>query len=114
LQAEMNEREFCMKIHKMVLAAMLAAGTVGLCLPVTAPAQVGIDINIGPPAPRVEPPPPPRAGFVWAPGYWEWRGQRHFWVAGHWMHERRGFHWVPAHWDQRGPHWHFEPGHWAH
>ncbi|HEY7929754.1 MAG TPA: YXWGXW repeat-containing protein [Steroidobacteraceae bacterium] len=101
-----------MKIHKLVVAAMLALGTVGLSLPATAPAAVGLDIDIAPPAPRDEPPPVPRAGYVWAPGYWEWRGHRHVWVQGHWVRERRGFHWVPAHWDQRGRHWRFVPGHW--
>lgn len=101
-----------MKIHKVIVAAMLAIGTVGLSVPMSAFAAVGIDIDIGPPPPRDEVPPPPRVGFVWAPGYWEWRGHRHVWVAGRWMRERRGFHWVPAHWDRRGPHWHFVPGHW--
>lgn len=101
-----------MKIHKVVVAAMLAVGTVGLSLPVTAPAAVGIDIDIAPPAPRFEAPPPRRAGYVWAPGYWEWRGREHVWVAGRWIRARRGFHWVPAHWDHRGRRWHFERGHW--
>jgi len=101
-----------MKLHKLVVVAMLAIGTAGLSIPVTSLAAVSIDIDIAPPVPRVEAPPPPRVGFVWAPGYWEWHGHRHVWHAGYWVHERRGFHWVPAHWDQRGPHWHFVPGHW--
>ena len=51
---------------------------------------------------RVEEVPPPRAGYVWAPGFWEWRGGRHVWVGGHWIGERRGYHWVPDRWEQRG------------
>jgi hypothetical protein len=74
---------------------------------------VGIDITIAPPAPRVVEAPPPRAGFVWAPGYWRWDGGRHVWVDGHWMRERRGSHWQPEHWDERHGHYRFVPGHWV-
>lgn len=75
-------------------------------------AQVGIDIEVAPPAPRVEVLPPPRPGFIWAPGYWDWRGHEHVWVAGGWVAERPGFHWVPDRWEQRGEHWHHFKGHW--
>jgi hypothetical protein len=95
------------------LATVLLVGAVALGGAASSYAGVNIDIDIQPPVARVEVMPPPRAGFVWAPGYWDWRGHEHVWVAGNWMPERRGFHWVPAHWNQRGPHWHFEPGHWA-
>ena len=102
-----------MTMRKIVLAMMLSLGAGALTVPMTSLAAVGIDINIAPPAPRVEAVPAPRVGFVWAPGYWQWRGRRHFWVAGHWMRARRGYHWAPAHWEQRGPHWHFVQGRWA-
>ena len=102
-----------MTLRKMALALMLAVGAVSLSAPLPALSAVNLDIDIAPPAPRVEVVPPPRVGWVWAPGFWAWRGHRHFWVAGRWMRERPGFHWVPAHWQPRGPHWHFVPGHWA-
>jgi hypothetical protein len=101
-----------MKMQRIALSMMLAMGAVGLTAPVAAPAAIGILIDVAPPAPREEPPPPPRVGFVWAPGYWEWRGHHHVWHRGYWVHEHRGAHWVPAHWDQDGPHYHFVPGHW--
>ena len=72
----------------------------------------GIDINIAPPAPRVEVVPPPRVGYVWAPGYWAYRDRGHMWIPGRWVVERRGYHWVPDRWEQRGPRWHWERGHW--
>jgi WXXGXW repeat (2 copies) len=91
----------------------------GLCIAVgaaTAPALtfagVVVDIDVAPPPVRVETVPPPRVGYVWAPGFWEWRGGQHVWVGGRWMGERRGYHWVPDGWEQRGPHWHHNPGHW--
>jgi WXXGXW repeat (2 copies) len=52
---------------------------------------VGIDINIAPPAPRVEVVPPPRVGYVWAPGYWEYRDRGHVWIPRRWVGERRGY-----------------------
>jgi hypothetical protein len=94
----------------LLLGLCMAAGAI--TAPTIASAGVAIDIDVAPPPVRVETVPPPRAGYIWSPGYWEWRGHEHVWVAGSMIHERRGYHWVPAHWDQRGPHWHHEPGRW--
>lgn len=49
----------------------LALGCMTVLLPGQAAAQVSVNINIGtpPPAPRYEAPPPPRGGYIWAPGY---------------------------------------------
>ena len=88
----------------------IAGGAVGA--PTLAAAAVGIDINIAPPAPQVEVVPPPRVGYVWAPGFWEYRDGHHVWVPGRWVGERHGYHWVADHWVQRGPNWHHERGHW--
>ncbi len=30
-----------------------------------------------------------RSGYVWAPGYWDWRGNRREWVSGTWVVEHR-------------------------
>ncbi len=46
-----------------------------------------LDIDVAPPPVRVEVVPPPRVGFVWAPGYWEWREHAHVWVP--WPLDRR-------------------------
>jgi hypothetical protein len=74
---------------------------------------VGIDIQVAPPAaPFVVEAPPPRAGYVWAPGFWRWEGHRHVWVGGHWLAERRGYHWMPDHWREHGGRYHYERGHW--
>jgi hypothetical protein len=73
---------------------------------------VGGVVMVAPPPVRVETVPGPRVGYVWAPGYWQWRHHAHVWVPGRYMHERRGYHWVEPRWEQRGPHWHNEPGHW--
>ena len=55
--------------------------------------------------------PPPRAGFVWAPGYWRWDGIA-CWHDGYWVRERTGYHWVPDSWESRSGHYHYNRGHW--
>jgi len=100
-----------MRARKELLSMLLiAAGTVAA--PVTSYAGVNVDIDIAPPALRVETAPPPRAGYVWGPGYWRYEHGQHVWVRGHWLRERRGYHYVPETWVQEGPHWRFHPGHW--
>ena len=76
--------------------------------------QAVVYVQAPPPAPQVEVVPPPRAGWVWAPGYWRWNGYRHVWVRGHWVREMRGRHWVPDHWAQApNGRWYFVGGHWG-
>jgi hypothetical protein len=94
----------------LLLGAMMAAGAVAV--PPIATAGIVVDIDTAPPPVRVETVPGPRVGYVWAPGFWEWRGHEHIWVPGHYLRERRGYHWVPDRWEPRGPRWHHEHGHW--
>ncbi|HEV7986203.1 MAG TPA: YXWGXW repeat-containing protein [Steroidobacteraceae bacterium] len=88
----------------------MSAGAIAA--PALSSAAVLVDVDVAPPAPRVEVLPGPRAGYAWAPGYWAWRGHRHVWVRGHWIRERVGYHWVPDAWVAAGPRWHYAPGHW--
>jgi WXXGXW repeat (2 copies) len=94
----------------LVLPAVVATMLIGSAAP--AFSDVGIDIAIAPPPPRVIVEPAHRPGFVWAPGYYRWDGHRHVWVDGHFIRERRGSHWVPEHWDEHHGRYHFVPGHW--
>ena len=96
----------------VIMGALIAGGVVAL--PAVSHAQVSLSVNIGvpPPPPRVEVVPPPRVGYVWAPGYWRWEGRRHVWVGGRWVRARPGEIWVAERWVQEGRHWHMEPGHW--
>ncbi len=45
-------------------------------------APVYVDVRVAPPPPRDEAIPVIRPGYVWVPGYWDWRGHRHVWVNG--------------------------------
>lgn len=74
--------------------------------------SVAIDLGTPPPAPRIEVIPPPRVGYLWAPGYWAWTGHRHEWVTGRWLEARAGYRHYPGRWERRGERWFFEPEHW--
>jgi WXXGXW repeat (2 copies) len=95
----------------VALSAMLTV----LAAPLPAAAQVNgyVSINVGPPALRVERMPPPRRGYAWVPGYWDWRGKRHVWVAGNWVRERPGYYYEQPRWVAQNGGWVLQRGHWA-
>lgn len=97
-----------MQKRKLLLAA-LAVSSIGV-IPLTANADIWV--NVAPPAPRHEVIPEHRAGYVWAPGYWDYRGNRYVWVKGHWERERRGMYWHPQRWVERDGRWTREGGRW--
>ena len=97
-----------------LLAAVVAASLGTVAAP--SAAQVGVTINIGPPALRYEAVPAPRRGYDWAPGFWVWRPnrQRHNWVAGSWMRSRPGYIYQQPNWVENGGRWQHRRGAWAH
>jgi hypothetical protein len=96
---------------RKILVSALLASSIGI-IPAVASADVGIFLDVAPPAPRYEVVPAPRAGYIWAPGYWDWRNGRHVWVRGHWERERRGYYYHPQRWEQRDGRWTLERGRW--
>lgn len=82
--------------------------------PAAARPHVVVGVSVAPPPPRFERVPPPRRGYVWAPGYWRWNahGRRHVWVTGHWVGVRRGYHYRPAHWVRVRHGWRLEEPSW--
>ncbi|MEP7155024.1 MAG: YXWGXW repeat-containing protein [Betaproteobacteria bacterium] len=95
--------------RKLVLSAMVA-GTIGA----VAPAAQALDvfINTPPPAVRFEAVPAPRAGYVWAPGYWDYRGHKHVWNKGHWERQRVGYYYHTPTWAERDGRWVMNRGGW--
>lgn len=102
------------RTHSFYAAAMLAISAAAF-LPAQAMAQVGINLVIGnaPPPPRFEAVPAPRHGYVWAPGYWNWDGNRHVWAGGHWESERNGAQYRHPEWVREGDRWRFNQGGWV-
>ncbi|MDP9082772.1 MAG: YXWGXW repeat-containing protein [Pseudomonadota bacterium] len=101
-----------MKASRKAVLLVLCMTAGAVAVPAIATAGVAIDIGIAPPPVRVETLPGPRRGYIWAPGYWDYRHRAHVWVPGHYLRERHGYHWEPDRWEQRGDRWHHERGHW--
>jgi len=95
-------------MKKTFVAALIAASLGSVALP----AAAEVFIRIAPPPPRVERVPPPRHGFVWVPGHWDWNGRRHVWVHGTWLRERHGYRYVEPAWVERDGRWQMERGRW--
>jgi len=85
-------------MRKYILGAMVASAiaATGVAKPVKA--DTDIYLNFGPPAVRYETVPAARPGYVWAPGYWDYRGNRHVWVRGHYVRERPGYVYYAPRW----------------
>ena len=101
-------------MRKFIMGAMVASviAATGVAKPVRA--DTDIYLNFGPPAVRYEAIPAPRHGYVWAPGYWDYRGGRHHvWVRGHWVRERPGYVYYAPAWHQSNGRWYLERERWA-
>jgi hypothetical protein len=91
-------------------AALLPLGA--MTLPTAAQAQPAVWIRTAPPPPRAERIPPPRRGYVWAPGHYEWRGGRHVWIGGSYVRARPGYAYRPPEWRERDGRWEYRSGRW--
>ncbi|MET3654551.1 YXWGXW repeat-containing protein [Dyella japonica] len=102
--------------RKLALLAVLGIASAG-AMSYAPTASAGVDVSIGigvaPPAPRYEAVPPPRAGYVWAPGYWRWDGGRHVWVGGTWVRSRPGYVYHQSRWEHARDGWRFHQGYWG-
>ena len=94
-------------IRNPLLSLLLAAGAFA------APAYaLNLNISLAPPSPQYEVVPTIQPGYVWAPGYWAWSGERHVWVRGRPIVQREGYRWEPDRWDQRDRGYYRTAGHW--
>jgi hypothetical protein len=98
---------------KTFAVAILAAASAASLVPLAASADTYTVVRVEPPAPIVETVPAPRSGWVWAPGYYDYRGSNYVWVQGHWMRERPGYAWREARWvETRNGEWRRVGGSW--
>jgi hypothetical protein len=98
---------------KTLLGVIVAAGSLVSLLPTLANAQYSAVISVAPPAPMHEAVPPPRRGYVWAPGHYEWRNSQYLWIPGHWLQARSGYEYREPRWVQRGNgEWYLVGGNW--
>lgn len=103
-----------MKTRQALVAAAMMVASFAAIVPASAQAAVDVNILIGsaPPPVRYEPVPAPRAGYVWAPGYWAWQQNRHVWQAGHWERARPGYRYAAPQWVRNGQGWRLERARW--
>jgi len=103
-----------MKHTNAIRSVLLSISLAGAVFAAPAYAQVSFNISIAPPAPYYEAVPTVPQGYVWAPGYWGWSGERHVWVRGRPIMQREGYNWAPDRWDQRNSNYYRTVGHWEH
>ena len=97
----------------LTLATLITLGAAAwMPLPSMAETSFSLVINSAPPPPRFENAPAPRRGYVWAPGYWNWDGGRHVWLAGHWEAARDGYQYQSGEWIRDGGGYRLRAGGW--
>ena len=97
----------------LYVAAVIAVSAAAFApLQASAGINVNIIVPVAPPALIVEAVPPPRGGYIWAPGYWSWNGNRHVWSEGRWEQARQGHQYQRPEWRRDGDKWHFQEGGW--
>jgi hypothetical protein len=101
-----------MKLRKSLVAVLCVASVGAVALPLAASADTRIYLNSAPPELRHEAVPAPRKGYVWIPGYWNAKNDRHVWQAGHWQRHRAGYHYVEPVWTQQSR-WALQQGRWS-
>lgn len=102
-----------MLTKKVLISALLAAGAIGaVATPLTSVAQVGVYLNIAPPAVRYEAVPAPRSGYVWSNGYWQYDGSQHVWASGDWQPARPGYTYSQPRWVENNGRWGYHGSRW--
>jgi hypothetical protein len=100
-----------MNNRNKLLAGAIAATFASFALPGYAR---DVYITIDPPARRAEKY-QVREGYVWVPGVWQWRKNKHEWVAGRHVAQRKGYRWENDRWVRHDNNkWTMQRGGWSH
>jgi hypothetical protein len=100
-------------VRQGLLGGLIATSVVFGAIVTSGAASAGANIvsDLAPPPVRVEHV-PPRDGYIWAPGHWEWNGHFWAWTSGSYIFDRRPAQWIPDRWEQTETQWRYLPGHW--
>ncbi len=106
--AHLNHKSF-------LLAATMLATPLLAAMPTVAHAQIGISVQVEPPAlPVYVQPPIPAEGYLWTPGYWGYGSANYYWVPGLWVQPPMiGVLWTPPYWGWAGGNYLFHGGYWG-
>ncbi len=101
-----------MKPSKRLLAVAFAAGVI--VAPAASFAAVEFEVNVAPPADRVEVVPAPREGYTWERGYYRWDAdaKKYEWNEGRFIANREGHRFIQHEWVHEGDKYRFRAGHW--
>jgi hypothetical protein len=102
-------RRFNMKNRILVAAAFSALTLLGAAAPAMARSYYSYS---APPALQVEIQPAFRSGYLWIPGFWDWRASRYYWVPGSYVRERRGYSYRHHNWRSDNGRWVLDRGGW--
>ncbi len=102
----------------LVAGSMMGIASTAQAVPAVVAPSYGYAPNVivqpAPPPPLYEATPAPRAGYSWAPGFFEWRGDRYVWSPGRWIEHREGWAWQQPRWQQRSDgSWFLVGGQWV-
>jgi hypothetical protein len=107
-------RRVSLRLSSVLVACALTAAVVTTS-DLASAQEIEVEIEVVPPAPRVEViPAPPSVHHFWIHGYYGWNGATHYWIPGRYEVIRPGWGWSEARWAPVGRRWHFYPGHWYH
>lgn len=101
-------------MKRILYIAMAIVISIAAFAPLQASAQVNFNLILSspPPVPIVETVPAARPGYLWAPGYWNWNGNKHVWTEGHWEQVRQGQRYERTEWRREGDKWRLREGGW--
>jgi hypothetical protein len=100
---------------KKFLKLLMLSAAIGYAA-ISAKAQVGISVRVGPPAlPVYVQPPCPVDGYLWQPGYWAYdNADGYYWVPGEWVAPPDpGLLWTPCYWGWDNGVYLFHAGYWG-
>ena len=99
-----------MKKRNHLLAGLVAASFAAIALPSYAEVYISHD----PPSRRAEHH-EAREGYVWVPGVWQWKNNKHHWVEGRYVKERKGYRYEKDRWVMHDNNkWTMQRGGWSH
>ena len=103
-------------LKRLLLAATMLAAPLTAAASMAAAAEIGISVQLEPPAlPVYEQPPIPAPGYLWTPGYWAYDGTvGYYWVPGTWVQPPEvNLLWTPPYWAWADGVYVFHEGYWG-
>jgi hypothetical protein len=102
------------RLRLRIAMTLLVLGVIAshIASPVRA-AAIDVYLTVPPPPRPAEAAPAARAGYVWAPGYYAFRGGNFVWVNGDYINARPGYLWVADRWEEDRGRYRFIPGRWV-